>query len=258
MDLTKNLSFETVYVDGKERDNTSISSSNFEYTIKDSISIDTEQLSQARLTQVLIPHSFYHINANNNVIPFDDNGTIFDAVITPGTYTHTQLATEIATAINAGAGVNTVSVIYDTNKDVFTTTSPANFRYLWALNPSLSTALANIVMGYTIVDTALALTSSSSQSPKISPTSLLLTIGFDEQSQEIGQTKFGRHTFVIPIVSDFGLPIIYKPDTPMLVQRFNKNTVIKKINVRLYDLNYPTVDLDMRGRDIELEVRFQN
>ena len=251
--------FETVSINSKDRDNSSISTSDFDYTIKDSISIETDGLNVVKLTQLIIPYTFYSIVAGrNDTIPFDDNGDSFDATISPGNYTHTRLAVEIEDSINAELGVNTISVDYNSDTDAFDTTSPANFAYRWLLNPNNSTALANNVMGYDIVNTAFSTSSSSSKSPVIRPSQIYIGIKFDEASEEILQTKSNRHTFSIPIVSDFSELLVYKPDIPMIIQEFNKNVVIKKVKVTISEGGFENISLDLRGRNVEIELRFES
>ncbi len=63
-----------------------------------------------------IPNTEYTINQNNNIIHFQElnsqvsNNSFFQAIVTPGNYTKTQLASELQTSMNnAGSSTYTVS-----------------------------------------------------------------------------------------------------------------------------------------------------
>ena len=63
------------------------------------------------LEYVQIPNSTYNITSNNNKLSFDDTST-YTIDITPGSYTATTLATQIAAQMNA-VGARTYTVTYD-------------------------------------------------------------------------------------------------------------------------------------------------
>ncbi len=98
-------------------------------------------------------------NIANNQIVVTVGGTQETATIARGTYTHDQLATAVAAALNnaanaAGVAGTPYTVSYDTNAEKFTITNTGNtpLDLLW----SNSASTAQTLLGYNAVDTTIA------------------------------------------------------------------------------------------------------
>ena len=114
-----------VYVDSKDRDLTSTSNEDFTITL----SKTATRVRRVRITDIQIPYSFYPINANNNVLEFNDAGaTLQSAVITPGSYTANELATELQTVMSGLQAGFTVT--YDAKTFKYNWANAANFEIL--------------------------------------------------------------------------------------------------------------------------------
>lgn len=86
------------------------------------------------IQQVTLPNSVYPINANNNKLYWsEDGGATITSTLTPNSYSGTQLATEIATQMNADSA-RTYTVTYDSQSKKLTFTEsvglPNTFEFL--------------------------------------------------------------------------------------------------------------------------------
>lgn len=75
-----------------------------------------------RLENILIPNSYYDVNATNNVFRVIETAGTFNVTIAPGNYTISELLTELETGLDTGSAAsgdtNTYTLVYDdiTNK----------------------------------------------------------------------------------------------------------------------------------------------
>jgi hypothetical protein len=92
-----------------------------------------------RLTNCLIPNTFYNVRESNNVIYFNENSTDKQAVLTPSSYSATELATEIKTQMDiVSSGFNIFTITFDTKsgKMTYNSTQSFNFQFGSFLNNS--------------------------------------------------------------------------------------------------------------------------
>ncbi len=230
----------------------SVSTSDFSFELGESIDIGTHGLKKAYLTQFICPFSWYTVNSTNNTLIFNEGGGDKAAIFAPGTYTHSLLAGAVSDALNSAAVLNVYTCTYNVSQDTFTITTDnfASFKF------SVAATTCEDLLGFTSVDSGNVLFYTSSLSPKILPSQIFLNIEFKENSETLLQTSDNWHTFSFPVVSDFKQLIVYKPDIPMLIQLFNKSAILKSVKIDLYDEDSKT-KLDLRGRDIEIEIRLE-
>lgn len=248
--------YESVFIQSKDRESSSSqSSSNFDYSMKNSISVAVNALQESAVTQCIIPYTFYAIDEgiNNNIL-YNDGAGNKKAPITPGTYTHTELAVEVAIALNL-ASSNTWTCTYDHISDLFTLTASASSLLTWN-DPAGHGSSAHEVLGFIPHTTAAGLLFVSTLSPVIEPSVLYVRVTFLEQSEEKLQTKINNYTFTIPITSAWRKNIVYKPDTPLLIQQFDSATVIKNLNIQVYSDLDELNPINLRGQDMSIELRF--
>lgn len=103
-----------------------------------------------RVNTVILPLSYDVVNSNNNVINYIDSGGAHSATIPRGTYSITQFAPAIGSAMTT-SGSQTYTVTYDTVTSKLTITAPGTFQMvgstsssydLLGLNPAVTTAAA--------------------------------------------------------------------------------------------------------------------
>ena len=86
------------------------------------------------LVSASFANAVYPVNANNNVIVFQEDNTAvsFTATLTPGIYTGSSLATELKTAMDASVGsANTYTITYASATLKLTiTTSGTNLKFI--------------------------------------------------------------------------------------------------------------------------------
>lgn len=129
---------------------------NFNITSPNNYTVQFPALSQvvgARLVGAEIPNSQYTVNIYNNVLDFDDVGGgtgVHSPALNPGSYTPTQLSTEIDRAMNnalgLGPGVNfTASVDSITRKVTINRIAGGNFSLLWSSGPNILQSAAQML-----------------------------------------------------------------------------------------------------------------
>jgi hypothetical protein len=123
------------------------------------------QYSTVKLMEVTIPQSFYTFNTSNNTITYFETGTPTTAVIPPGNYTASALATEIAAIMTAASqNSTTYTVVYNTNQNTYTISGSANFKLLFSYTNSPWYRL-----GFNNADTASGSSFSSPNSVDLAP-----------------------------------------------------------------------------------------
>lgn len=66
-----------------------------------------------RPQNIRLPIAFYNINSNYNTFTFNDDGTDYFVVLTPGNYTIDELIAELQTQMNATGSLTTYTITYD-------------------------------------------------------------------------------------------------------------------------------------------------
>ena len=116
--------------------------------------------SKISLKNVIIPNTVYPVNSNYNTVVFEEDGSATDipCTLTPGTYTASEMATELKTRMDA-AGSNTYTVTYDANTFKLTiATSGTSLRFtsdttahrILGLDTSVSTFASSVTSAYPI------------------------------------------------------------------------------------------------------------
>ena len=94
------------------------------------------------LLSVEFNNTVYPVNANNNVISYQEAGPVnFTATMTPNHYTGAQLATELQTQMNAAASTGVFTVTYNAQSRLMTLASTVAFTIV------AGTASINDVIG---------------------------------------------------------------------------------------------------------------
>ena len=102
------------------------------------------------LISFVCTNNLFNVNAYNNKVYFNENGTDRIATLTSGNYYITDLKTELASAINHVASATfSVTIDNNTNKYSITNSSSVNFYFTFGSNTTNS---ARKLLGMNAVD----------------------------------------------------------------------------------------------------------
>lgn len=107
-------------IDSRDR-NTQLYPSPSKYTIE--LDENITDVNSVELLVADIPFSRYLVHENNNVLHFELSGAELEAVVEPGDYTETELATELETKMNTVSGTSNFVVTYAANTKKYTITN---------------------------------------------------------------------------------------------------------------------------------------
>lgn len=165
----------------------------------------------------------------NNILDFYENGvaTLLQAVITPGTYSGLELATELQTQLNAvGANIYTVTYSSITKKLSITTTLPDTFRIL-----STSTCLEKI--GFQASSAFVSGQVGEYMVFLLGSRYLDVCVNFDCAS--IALNRRSNIIARIPLSAEAGSVIFWSAQIP--IKSVCSATSLSEMNVRLFDDN---------------------
>ncbi len=114
-----------IELSSKDRENGSSSNG----SIKLNFSLDHEY----KIKEFIMPNNIYSIDGSNNIIYFNESSVARTATLSVGTYSPTQLASEIKTQMDIG-GINTYTITYQNNTNKFSFVSSANFGFTFNTN----------------------------------------------------------------------------------------------------------------------------
>mgnify|MGYP003973132581 CR=1 FL=1 len=149
--VDRNENFKLIYVNSSDRIDSYSDSSDFNIYIPDLLLV-----SQVRIVDARIPHTWYNVDIYNNKIDFDEGSGELSATITPGQYTTSTLAVEVKTALET-AGTLTYNVAFDTSStfksSIGVTTGSVNL--LWETGTHAGETIGPI-MGFLDINTGVA------------------------------------------------------------------------------------------------------
>lgn len=179
------------------------------------------------LESASIPITVYPFTSSNNTFSFFENlGAVQrNAVIPVGSYTGTELATALQTAMNAvGSNVYTISYSTITKKLTISTVLPSTFRIL-----SASTCLNRL--GYEPMTTFQTARSSDYMVNLQGSRYVDMCVNFNTSS--IALNKRGNILARIPLGASTGNIYFYQPN--LAVESVVNASSLRNIEVRLYD-----------------------
>jgi hypothetical protein len=184
------------------------------------------------LKQVVIPLSYFNINATNNIIPFYENATAKTAVLTPGYYSDSDLLVQLASAMTAtSAGFQTYTVTRSALPMRITIAGTQNFQLLFGSNTVNSAAE---IIGFMPIDTPSA---TSQLAQNISNLSTLRSFSINLNMENGFSDSIGNaSTFVIPILGVSGAINIYEPPLHFQ-QRVTCNSSTSNLRIKVTDDN---------------------
>lgn len=149
-----------------------------------------------------IPASAYSVSTTNNVVYFNEpaGGGALTATLTPGNYSISSLASEIAARMTAASGgYNTYACTGTTLTGKLTTSAVNNWYFQW----SLTTSSAAAVLGYPATNTTPA---ASSTSPNLVDLGYpaALNVGVREAASGYDTTASFSGDIWVPFNASFG------------------------------------------------------
>ena len=176
-----------------------------------------------------IYNSYKNINATNNRFTWTANSLTGTIVLTEGTYTVLQLATELRNALNFVTGlVWMVTFSSITFKLAFATTLPFSF------NLTVSNSIAYEVGFEPLVYSSVANSLTSVKQIGLSTQPMNYFVSLREANNEMALLNASSSTFVIPIVSTLNQLNYYEPSTAFR-QTCSFANETKYLNVAIYD-----------------------
>lgn len=196
----------------------------------------TDETSLVYVEDIIIDNNWYNINKYNKTIKIKESvaGTVGDVSITltEGFYsTKNELADHLETVFNSELN-GTVTVTYSSITNKFTITN-TNF---WLFD-FLSLNDASKVLGYgdSEINIGFLQTHISTKVVVLNNSWIYLKFYFNDSNVNNLFTDNQTMSIMIPITSGNGNPIVYKPDTPKLIQELNVSDNISTIRAVLYD-----------------------
>ncbi len=121
--MSSQLPIKKIHLDSAFKESWSTSNSNCSIALRESFYFPEEN-TKLYLDDVSIPHSWYTVEVGiNDVVYFlvdHDSIVTYTATLTSQNYTGDELATELATRINAAYGDTLVTAVYDFNSNTIT------------------------------------------------------------------------------------------------------------------------------------------
>lgn len=115
-------------IDSRDR-NTQLYPSPSKYTIE--LDEDITDVNSVELLVADVPFSRYLVHNKNNVLHFELSGTELEAVVEPGDYTESELATELESKMNTVSGGTSFAVSYTDKTKTFTITNTSPFTLVF-------------------------------------------------------------------------------------------------------------------------------
>jgi hypothetical protein len=188
-----------------------------------------------KLKQVVIDNFIYGINDTNNKIYFEDNSVDKTATITNGTYTATQLATELKTQMDT-VGFETYTITFNVNTLKYLFSATGNFRMRFG---SFTTNSARLLLGFNETDTALNTSVSSDNPVNLSPYDVIY---FDiASSMNLKISNNTQSSFYISVNSAFGNIIRQNYEDENIELNFSNKT---SIDYKVHDEDGNVIDLN--------------
>jgi len=244
----------TVNVDSKDADTitgTTSTPSDFQYSIGQRII----KKSRADLIQAVIPNVFYSVRAGFNSALVVTQGVTTNTVnFEEGTYTHNELATEIATRLNTEFSTSNYSCSFSNTKDIFTIDNTSD-TFTLKFDDTASDPNTYKLLGFDNSATTVGLTATGTNSPRIRDTFVYIRIDTFSGRSPIVKGKTKEYGFILPIVGAYRKATIFRNPIGEPIRLFEPGDTTDKIQVNVFDENGN--NLDLRGHDTSLTIRFR-
>ena len=202
-----------------------------------------------RISEIILPFTFYNINDNNNVLKIRSGVTIYTVTLTNGNYTISQLLAQLKISLDALAvGVWTLTNDPITYK--LTIASSIAYEYLG------TQSTMNYILGFDDLDLVSALTNTGPYLYNLSNTNYvdIVSRSLSKSSTKVRDTGYKSASTIIRVPCSnysFGQTILYKPKFHVIeFKPENSND----IDILLLDDRGNSIDLN--GFDISITLKF--
>lgn len=200
------------------------------------------------VVSVVVPVSYYAVNASNNTVDFTENGVDLTATVPPGNYNTTTIRTALLAEMNAvSAGVFTMD--YD----------PATFHLSWTNDTHTFVIDPDSTMGQILGVTAtqtLALTQESNDAVELSgPRSIFVesrALGRGRERHLVNGLQSRPVLVNIPVSVPAGDILTWEDASPGHHTFLTGTSQVNEIDFRLADLDGNEIDLN--GLEWEITV----
>ena len=203
-------------------------------------------IKNVKLVNAQIPMTYFIFNTTNNVVK-TSFGT---AIITAGNYTILELITEMTSVLNTATSKTwTISYSNKTNKLTFT----CSLAFQFLFSDTTNTACYNL--GFTNIDTASSLTTSSTRSVNIvGEMNCYLRIK-ELQTPSLHTVKGTFFNFKIPITKNYNEIEYYTNQGDENVETCENIRALYNLSIEL--LKYDGTYLDLNNSDFNFEIEIE-
>lgn len=187
-----------------------------------------------RLSEVVLMNTIYSVNSKNDQIYFVEGGAPFVGSLTNGTYTSTELALEIKSAMEAVGGV-TYTIVYNQNTHTYDFDGTANFGFTFS---SFGTNTARFLLGKDNVDDVEGLSQESEGCIDLNPHKIIY-FNFPAGVSQLQTSGNIQSTFHLSTWGDFG-DTIRQSYSDVVLSFASKTQIAYKVHDRegnVIDLN---------------------
>jgi len=181
---------------------------------------------QYQIEKCILPRTWYDVTSSNNKIYFTDAAGSHTASLTSGSYTVTNLATEIGTRMTSASGSKTFTCTANNNTMKYTIATGDGSSFTMDMGSSPSSSAGNII-GFTTQTSSMS--SLTGDSVFNMNRNLYVNMLIGTQTNYSDQQS-ALASLVIPINVDFGDFIVYEPNKSYVVNIDNNNQVNIAIN----------------------------
>lgn len=230
---------------------------NYTYSLKEAIIVPENMNLLLSLYDATIPHSFYNITSNNQLINFEVDGVVVPLLITAGNYSANALRNLMKTTLQTPVSITTANIEYTRETLKFTFSYTGSATSVKILSSSTGLSLIGLVGEIVIPKSPLvAVSSTNAVDLNDSIHGLYLRQNLSTKGAlDIQQGTFSNILARIPITTNSGGIIFFTP---------NSNThetmvsvpMIQTIGIRLTDDKNRTIDLNGLHFQISIKVSY--
>ena len=186
-----------------------------------------------KLSSFCFTNNIYNVNSNNNILPYQEGATYTAITLSEQFVDGNDLATDIASKINA-VSAGTATATYNDNTGKFNITNTTNFYLKFG---DVSTNTCNNLLGFNQSNTTDGTSVTSDNSSDLVPFKTIFIDIKEDKSKNILDENNNNNTFMIQGVSNFGELFIYNPVNMDIEPQYALFHSTKRLEIRFYDEN---------------------
>lgn len=191
-------------------------------------------------------NSLYNVieSENDRVYIYEGGATQVTATLTPGYYTTSTLATEVATRLSSASAGEDYTCTYSSTTGKFTIAAVGVTTFIFNFGTN-TTRRANVLLGFNAADQSVAATSQVSDNVADLATHKMIAVKIEEDANRHVTLPGGTEvSFILPISdSSFGSLFNYKSNS-QIGQYVKFNSQFNVLNISLYADDGDLIDLN--------------